>query len=547
MQFPAARFLRTIPAIWIAVLLLPSLFWIFADHRVWPWDPGYYGYWTLRLFRLMNEGQFHPWYNATIHALGIMPPLLVWVAQFFLPLRHVTGSVESALLLSNICAAAGTLALVYKVTRDLEPDGDVLRPLAAVSVCGSASLFIGLTHHYFTEPLQTLTSALAMVLAFGAQHRSGLRNFAFAVILTSLGFLAKASSVVFVLPALTYMAAALLAAWGDERPRVTRADVLWFGAAVASTFAVVRWYTTNKHAVMTHFVQATVGTEIKNYWEPAPFLTELRYWIAALAEALAVTPVISALLALGCCAALVIAARKLRDQKGLLILREAVNNGTLFGYYLAGTIAATIFIYALQINRDPRFLAPLVPVAAVLVGWALVVLRRPIFAVSVLTMATATGVTANMVTFGLVPTLNYSGWLWPVDGTFDEQNALTRVVSATCRDEVHPSVIGVSYPWTNGNSANFYAEKQRLKTGVGCNYVAFSQADVASALALLDSVQAGYVVTIAPERQDPVNFANTISKPIAEALASDSRFELMPDSDVRFKLYKRVENTETPR
>lgn len=529
---------------WIAVLLLPSLVWIFADHRVWPWDPGYYGYWTLRLLRLLTEGQFQPWYSATIHALGIMPPLLVWVGQFFAPLRHLTGDVESALLLLNICAAAGTLTLVYKIARDFERDGDMLCGLAAASVCGSASLFIGLTHHYFTEPLQTLTSALAMVMVYGAQHRSGLRNFAFAVILTSLGLLAKASSVVFVLPALTYMGVALLATWSDDkRPRIKRADVLWLGAGIAAAFAAIGWYTTNKQAVMLHVVQATIGAEIKSYWEPAPFLTELRYWIAAFAEALAATPAISALFALACCAGLVVAARELRDQKGFLILRKAVNDSTLFGYYLAGTIAATIFVYALQINRDPRFLAPIIPMAAVLVGWALVVLRRPIFAILVLTMATATGVTANMTTFGLVPSLSYTGWLWPVDGTTDEKNALTRVVAATCVDEAQPSVIGVSYPWTNGNSANFYAEKQRLKTGVGCEYSYFSQNDVPSALAWLDTVNARFVVTIAPERQD-LNFANTISKPIAEALASDNRFALMPESDDRFKLYKRTEKAE---
>ena len=543
MQFPA-RLVRTVPAMWIAVLLLPSLVWIFADHRVWPWDPGYYGYWTLRLLRLLTEGQFQPWYSATIHALGIMPPLLVWVGQFFAPLRHLTGDVESALLLLNICAAAGTLTLVYKIARDFERDGDMLCGLAAASVCGSASLFIGLTHHYFTEPLQTLTSALAMVMVYGAQHRSGLRNFAFAVILTSLGLLAKASSVVFVLPALTYMGVALLATWSDDkRPRIKRADVLWLGAGIAAAFAAIGWYTTNKQAVMLHVVQATIGAEIKSYWEPAPFLTELRYWIAAFAEALAATPAISALFALACCAGLVVAARELRDQKGFLILRKAVNDSTLFGYYLAGTIAATIFVYALQINRDPRFLAPIIPMAAVLVGWALVVLRQPIFAILVLTMATATGVTANMTTFGLVPSLSYTGWLWPVDGTTDEKNALTRVVAATCVDEAQPSVIGVSYPWTNGNSANFYAEKQRLKTGVGCEYSYFSQNDVPSALAWLDTVNARFVVTIAPERQD-LNFANTISKPIAEALASDNRFALMPESDDRFKLYKRTEKAE---
>ncbi len=546
MQFPAARFARAIPAIWIAVLLLPSLVWIFLDHRVWPWDPAYYGDWTLHLLRLMHEGHFRPWYNATIHALGIMPPLLVWAAQVFVPLRHLTGSVESALLLSNICASAATLALVYKTACDLAPQGRMLRGLAAASVCGGASLFIGLTHHYLTEPLQAFTSVLAIAMALHAERRSALRNITFAIILTSLGLLAKASSIIFVLPALAYMAVAVLATRGDQRPLIKRTDVAWLAVAIASAIAAIGWYAANRDAMMAHFVQATVGDEVKNYRQPTPYFEELGYWIATMADVLSLTRLIPMLLCILTFAALIISAWRLDMRRGWVVMRDIVTNGTLYGYYLAATLAANAFGFALQINHEARYLAPLIPVMAVLVGWALAVLRRPLLAPLVLTMATASGIAANMVTFGLVPTLSYKMWLWPVDATPDERNALTRVVATTCRNEIYPPVLGVSYPWTNANSANFYAEKQRLKRGPGCKYLSMPQDSVESTLAWLDTVQAQFVVTISPERQDPPNFANVSAKPIAEALVSDSRFELLPESDERFKMYKRVDSQAIP-
>ena len=45
------------------------------DQSVWPWDPGYYGYWSVRLAR---EGQtLNDWVYLNFNALKYMPPLIV--------------------------------------------------------------------------------------------------------------------------------------------------------------------------------------------------------------------------------------------------------------------------------------------------------------------------------------------------------------------------------------------------------------------------------------------------------------------------------------
>jgi hypothetical protein len=531
-----ARAGRLLPAAWIALLLLPSVVWVFRETSVWTWDQAFYGFWTLRLVDTLQTQGVTKWIELNLHALEMMPPLLVWLGQLFVPLRHLTGDVETAFMLLNLGAAAATLALIYRLTLSL--GGSVLSGLAAATVCGCANLFIGLSRHYLTEPLQGMAAALSMVVALHADRRSWVRNAALVLILLAVAFAAKATSFIFVLPALTYVVVVLIVTWRDQRPAATKQDYLLLTLGAAGSILVLVWYGTNWNVMAMHFVQASIGEEVQAYRTASAYGEELKFWIGAVADALSLQRLIPLALALLTVLALFVSATRLRKDRNFL--RDAITTNALFGFYLVGMIVVGILAYGLQINHDHRFLMPLIPPIAGMVGWMMTQLRHPGFATFVLLTAVASGTAANALTFGHHVGAS-AAWLWINNTSPVQKETFLPAIAATCKGDDAPSIVGVSISWTNSNTANFYAAKQRMETGVGCLYLSPPQDTVENAMAWLDLAKARYVITVAPELQDGPEFANPIAKPFAEQLATDSRFTLAPESSARFKIYRRID------
>src|ERR1700692_1364353 len=100
--FRILRHLSTVEISWIypliCLLLAPSLVWIFKDHQVWPWDQAWYGEVSVNLWFSLTHS-LTDWARTMIDGLNSKPPGIVWLGQFFVPLR-ILGSVEDALLLS---------------------------------------------------------------------------------------------------------------------------------------------------------------------------------------------------------------------------------------------------------------------------------------------------------------------------------------------------------------------------------------------------------------------------------------------------------------
>jgi hypothetical protein len=541
MQRPYTR--AIVVAGWIALLVLPALAWALIDQSVWPWDPSYYGDSSMRLGFAAHD--LREWLENALYILKMMPPLIVWMGQFFVPLRHITGDIESALLLFNVLVAAGTLALVYKVARDLaadhlaNPTQSLTVGLAAMTACGGASLFIGLSHQFLTEILQCFAAALSVTLVLHAERRSWLRNAAGLMLMLGVAFLAKASSIAFVLPAMVYMTVVLLITRKDARPATRRADLAWTAISAAVLLLAVTWYVANWDWMMVHFVQATVGTEIQGYRAREPMLTQLHFWVVTLADSFSPMRLFS-----GTCGALIavgLILTALQAWRTRASLHHIVRSGTLYGFYLAGMAICIVLSYAMQINQDPRYIAPLVPILACLLGWALVRLRRFALAALILVAFTANAVFLNAAALGVTTPLNYR-WLWTADADKTDKNILMKIVRTTCEVAKgrRPVALGVSYPFINPNSANFYAAIYHLESGADCLFIPIPQDDAAKAMAMLDDSHLNFAVTVAPEYQDSVNFANVTAKAFAEAVALDQRFELLPESPARVRIYRRI-------
>jgi hypothetical protein len=473
-----------------------------------------------------------------------MPPLIAWLGQVFVPLRHLMPDVESALMVLIIGAAAATLVCIFRATRALATDAGVaprvelLSSAAAVATCGGATLFIGLTHHFLTEPLQTFAAAFSMMAALHVERRSHRRNAAFVLLIIALAFLAKASSIVFVGPTLAYMGLAMFAVRREAKPAAAPRDTRWLAFGVVAFVSAVAWFGTNWRFMARHFIQATVGEEVRNSGAPAPVLSNMAYWSEALTHAVSLTRPLPVLLAGLMVAALAVAVLKLRGRHQ--VLRHALRSQTLYGFYLMGTVFAVVLAYAQQINRDPRYLELVLPFVACAAGWSLIVLRRSVVAAVVLVAALANAAANHGYSF--VGPQRY-GWLLVADRMTDERETLAAAIAATCTrdDATYPNAIGVSYAWLNANTANFFASKHRLEGGAKCAYYEIPQSDLPGVLAWADTMKIRSVITVAPDSQGPANFANVTSRVYADYLAGNAGFGLLPMSNERIKVYRRME------
>src|SRR5688572_20257469 len=197
-----------LPLLAIALMLGPSIVWVFLNQDVWPWDQAHYADETIKLYGTL-VGSPAEWPKAMLSAVRFKPPATTWLGQFFVPLGQASGSIELGLMISILLCQAGTLVLIHLIGRRLAP-GSALIPLLGVVFAGSAPLFVATSQQYMTEPLQTLAVAGVFLVACHATSISK-RSLACCLILAgSVAVLAKATSPLYGLLPAAVAAACLL-------------------------------------------------------------------------------------------------------------------------------------------------------------------------------------------------------------------------------------------------------------------------------------------------------------------------------------------------
>src|ERR1700722_5046101 len=112
----------------VGLLIAPSLLWIIRDHQVWPWDQASYGEVSVNLWFWLTHSVTN-WAQTMINGLNSKPPGIVWLGEFFVPLRTALGSVEAALLLSILVTQCIVLLLLFEIGKTTFP-GSYLIPTA---------------------------------------------------------------------------------------------------------------------------------------------------------------------------------------------------------------------------------------------------------------------------------------------------------------------------------------------------------------------------------------------------------------------------------
>jgi hypothetical protein len=517
------------------LLVAPGLLWAWLDQRVWPWDQAQYAEYTLKTLAVFRLGLM-PGIEFLNQGLDFKAPGLTWLGVPFALLAGFFGRIEPALLCASVLWQAGTLLACWASARLVS--GSRLTAAAVTALVGAAPLFIGLTHQYLVEPLQTFAIALAFLLALQAHRLSGEGLLIALCAVAALAMAAKTSSPLYCTLPLAYAAWVLVRRTGltpMRSPRVVRVALLTLAAS--SLALVALWYAIHIGAAFQNVRQSTYGAVAHYYGVEAGFFGKLGYWLSSFGSALFLPHWLVLLSALA--------------GGGLALWRRgsgerrhpsaaAASPATSWIVAAAAVhIAAAFVVYASQINDDPRFLEPLLPATALLVAWLFSSKWQRVLSAVLLSGASMQFGLAYAYALGAAPASEAAARYLPVpDRDEGPRRRLQALVELTC-DTATPgevNLVGVDYPWLSQFSANFYATVAH-DGRPACRYTAlpFAGTDVGIALQWLARTSPKYYIGVRPETApSPPNALNAVAAPVFDYV-SRSR-DWLPEHSIADKV-----------
>ena len=526
------------PLLWIG-LLAPSAIWIAQDRSVWLCDQAWYGEVSTDLWFWMGHS-FNQWVVELAMGMYMKPPGVVWLGQFFVPLRHIFGSVEISLLVSILATQFVLLAILYPIGRRLCP-ASRLGTVAGVTLAAGASLFVGLSHQFLVEPLQAV--AVAWVYYVAAEAPRWLRprvavELALALV---VGVLAKADTPLFCLLPALYAAGTLCrkrplraefrAAWKSRAFRL-RAVLLPVASAAGGV-----WYYRNWDAMVQHVRDASYGPIALDFGHRAPWPSKFLEW-----SRISIDCFLAPCLGWVFLAVLVAAAfwriGSLRQRRQTARIEPVAIAAAL-------QIPLVLSVFSTAITVEPRFLYALLP-AVVIVFVQLCAFLPPRILVAVVVACGAQWAVVNADSLAISGRLTQPfKWMSAPEFDASRYDDLTGVLRLTATPDERTDVVAVESAWLNANAASFFAAKDRLRTGKRTHYVSlgYAQSDPAAAMRRIWEFRAGYVITLAePFQKGLLGFVNVVSLPVLGEIRNDIRFRPVPYASRNGALVFRVQD-----
>jgi len=494
-----AKFADTrLAQIWIYLvpflLVSPSLIWLALDRRVWPWDQAWYGEVSLNLFYTLTQDPVR-WLTEMQQAIGQKPPGITWLGQFFVPIGYLLGSIEVGLLLSIVFTQALTLLMTYRAIYQLSGAQRGLALTGSV-IMAAAPLFVGMSHQYFTEPLQTLAVAWFILIMSYAPKMNRLLLAGQLLAVTTVAMLAKTTSPLFCL------GPGLVVVWYLFRPDAYRPfSYGWRNkstlAALASglllSAATAVWFAQNFASALSHIFINLSRPHEEMYGLKDILLNLLNYWIGAVQKSF-FFPFILGLSLLIVIGGTVHYVKQRTPRLDHFTLSTAI---ALLQIYLVLTVCSFGDL------RDPRYLLALLPYWVLLICWGLFWLNKPFLNGLVIAAFLGQWVLVYGQAFALIPPQSsLTRWLYPI--TLDARPAkmLQAIINQTCTeaDRDRYNIIGVEIRWFNANSASFFAAKNRRRTDFRCYYTSLGHAesDPERAWARVIAIKPLYFITTDP-------------------------------------------------
>ncbi|HEY7314159.1 MAG TPA: glycosyltransferase family 39 protein [Gemmataceae bacterium] len=523
------RLLRFAAAPLVALLLLaPSVCWVAQDRSVWPWDQAWYGEVSVELYYTLAHNP-RGWPAAMKAAFASKAPGQAWLGQWFVPLGQFLGSVDRGLHLSVLLWQFLTLVLIYRIGRELSPAQGGTAGVGGCALVGAAPLFVGMSHQYMTEALQTLAVTWFFYCALSSPRWGRIRILAHLAAATAVAMLAKTTSPLYcLLPGLMAVVQLLrrrpiLNDRAGPLALAVRIGGLALGIGLLAGAAV--WYRANWQAVRHHAYIASVSDIALQYGHKDVFSRKFAFWFAALREGLFTPPLFWMAAFLTLTAVAVWGSRL--GQAAWLRRPSAANCLALLA---ALQVAILLVAFAFTINEDTRFLTAVAPAVAVLLMWA--VANVPVRAAGVVfaTAALAQWGFVHAITLGVSDWKGHC-WLVPVerDATHAEETA--RVVRLTSELADRYNIVGIELPWCNANSLAYYAAKHKLAARRRANYTSlgYAETDVGKALGRIDAINPTFFISLEEGAQPkPPNCLNQVAAPVLAKLQRDERYARLP-------------------
>jgi 4-amino-4-deoxy-L-arabinose transferase-like glycosyltransferase len=507
---------RIAPVLLATALLVPSLVWISIDRSIWPWDPAWYGEVSVDLWATLHRGG--NWGALMAHAFGAKPPAIAWFGQAFVPLGGIVGGDGVALMLSILVCQGLSILLVYYAVRRLT---DPAAAVAAALLLAASPLFVALSHEYFAEPIQTVSTAwLLLILASAWKWRTAL-TFAQLPGALALGMLSKLSAPLYLAaPAVAAVVLALRARRSlsnDTDARRWLTDPQFVVSALVSGLLVTGalvWYRVNVHAAIAHARASASDNGL--YGVSRGFSHQLPQWLGKLRD-VTFLPHLWLLVAALAVAAAVVAFREGRrvrwlDPRLVTILASGVS------------ICAVLVSFASQPNQDPRYLLPLIPYVAVIAGIAVAAPRSHAFAFALATLLVVEGTLVTLQSYGYANSSRLVSYpLQSPQRKTELARTLDRIVDLTCTPASADRInaVGVEYPWLNHNTLEMLAAERYASSGRRCYYDALGYApkDPAAAWRLLTQLKSPYYIGV-----DFGNAENPLPPSVAKTIVPDDPF-----------------------
>jgi hypothetical protein len=509
-------------ALFCVATLIPSLLWAMRDRRVWPWDQAWYGEVSVDLWYLLTHAPGR-WLQLMANGLSMKPPGAAWLGQFFVPLRAPFGSVEAALLFSTLLTQLAVLALIYRISVNLAPRSRAIGFIAVAAAAGTQG-FVGLSHQYMVEPLQCLAVAWTILIALRCTEWPRARTLIHLASAMLLGMLAKASTPAYQLVPIAFTLIGLARSrqpWDFKAEwRRRPSTALIFAFILSGAFGAL-WYLRNYAEVLRH-IRESVGDVGLDYGYRAPLAQKFILWLRFLDQAF-LDPYLVWLLGFLALAA----------GGAVLITRVPLSGWrrpSLIGSLSVVQIVIVLCSLAVNDVVETRYLYALLPYVTIVMIVFCAAARYRVVQIVALVVCLGQWAAVNRASFELAPVLtNQYPWLVPIVRNSTAYRELSDVIQRTNIFRGY-NIVAIEEPWLNSNSAEFFAAKNRLGTGLRSFYTSlgYAEKDPAAAMNRIGEFSARFVITLDEPFQSPPNFINLVTLPVLRELKSSAHFSRVP-------------------
>ena len=273
--------------------------------------------------------------------------------------------------------------------------------------------------------------------------------------------------------------------------------------AIPIALVTVAWYIRNFMSVTQHLYDGTYGDAVRTFWgKEDTYLNTTIFWlqIARTINFLPGIAELSVLITVSAVALYAVTPTRVAPHFSRCAAIAAVQ------------IVTVVLVFSLSPTRQARYLLPILPYAALILGWSVTQLNHKAMMVLAFGAFAAQLILLHAQALKVMPPR--LPWLSPFDRHASSGRTLTSVVTRTCVKSssgitwnvlaVDPSIPQLGGDWLAPEPANYIVAKQRLREGgeLPCEYGylgdGFFGADVEQAWQSLVTRRAQHVIVADP-------------------------------------------------